>query len=509
MKRLPLAAAGLALALPCSAQFANTEVSGAPPWFMVSDTLWTYEDIPGVTYTFWRSTAPDAGFECILDMHAGNTWTGDTTPVPPTGVFHYLVTAFDGTVDNSPGNWSTGPRRTLDIPCPRIPPCASGTPVAGRVPLQLVSLGANFTRPMFLAAPAGDPRLFILERNGVIRIQHPDGTRTVFIDFSADIPSTLGEMGALGLAFHPDYASNGRFYVHYSGSPAGCPVTNCPACPDSSCSTISEFTVSANPDVADPATERQVFRTGHPRTNHNGGWTGFGPDGFLYFSIGDGGDQNDPFNRGQDLTTYLGKIMRIDVDNRDPGLPYAVPPDNPFLGVAGALPELWSIGMRNPWRNSFDRLTGDLYVGDVGQGCYEEISVATAATGGGRATNFGWKIMEGTHCFAVGTCAATGCNTTGLNIPVHDFAHSIDSNCAVTGGYVYRGCRMPDWNGVYFFSDYCGGWLDTLEYQDVPGTLQRILPAGDRQNPVSFGEDGAGEIYLVQQGGQIFRIEPQ
>lgn len=511
MKRLSLAAAALALALPCSAQFAATEVSGigAPQPFLLTKSLWTYEDIPGVTYSFHRSTAPDTGFECILDLHAGSTWTGDTTPLPATGLFHYLVTAFDGTVDNSPGNWSTGPRRTLDVPCPRVPPCASGAPVAGRVPLQLVSIGPNFNRPMFLTSPPGDPRLFVLERNGIIRIQHPDGTRTVFLDFSANVPSIASERGALGLAFHPDYASNGRLYVHYSGSPANCAVPSCtnPIDPGS-CATVSEYTVSADPDVADPASERVLFRNGHPCGNHDGGWLAFGPDGMLYFAIGDGGDQNDPFGRGQDLSTYLAKIMRIDVDGRDPGLEYAVPPDNPFVGVAGALPEIWSYGMRNPWRDSFDRLTGDLYVGDVGQGCYEEISVATASTGGGRGTNFGWRIMEGTHCFSTTSCNATGCSTAGLNVAIHDFSHAA-GNCSVIGGYVYRGCRMPDWNGVYFFSDYCDAWLDGLEHQDVAGTLQRIFPPGTLNRPISFGEDAAGEIYVVEQGGQIRRIEPQ
>lgn len=494
-------AVALVFAPPSAAQFASTEVSGpaSPTPFLVTKTGWTWEPFPCVTYSVHRSSSPDSGFSCILDAHVGAAWADDPAPVPQDSVYHYLITANDGTDDNSPGRWSDGTPRTLATPCVRPPPtCTAGTPIPGPYNLRLVRLAStNFAAPIFLTAPAGDDRIFVLERAGRIQIHHPDGTRSLFLDFSSRVLDTASERGALGLAFHPDYACNGLFYVDYSGDPiAGCGPNNC--------GTVAEYRVSADPDVADPASERIVLQQVDDAGNHNGGWLGFGPDGYLYFSIGDGGAQGDPLGRGQDLSTWYAKILRIDVDRRDAGLQYAVPPDNPFVGVAGARPEIWCLGMRNPWRASFDRLTGDLYVGDVGQNAWEEISALPADANGlnaGRGANLGWNIMEGLACYN----PPGGCNQTGLTLPVHVYASVGD--CSVTGGYVYRGCRMPDLHGRYFFADWCGDWIDSFSFVGGVATgLQRepIVANG----PVSFGEDADGELYVINQGGTIFRIEP-
>lgn len=652
----------LALFMPLAAraQFANTEVSapGSASPFRVTKQGWTWEDLGAVTYSMYRSERPNGGFACILDRHPTSSWTGDVTPFPPGRLFHYLVTAYDGTDDNSPGRTSLGAPRTLDTPCPRlracclpdgscqdldpgdcataggvsgpdgsacatttcepleacclpdascqdltptacaavggrsagpgtacatticlespvaccvaacctdltptdcavaggiaqgggttcattacelpeacclpdgscedversaclarggmpqapgtacaattcVVPCPAGPPVSGRPPLRLVSIGANFASPIFLTSPADDQRLFILERAGRIRIQHPDGTRSLFLDFNARITGTSSEMGALGLAFHPDYATNGLFYVHYSARAGECRGAT------SNCATTSEFRVDcADPDVADPLSERILFQVPDFAGNHNGGWIAFGPDGMLYLALGDGGGAGDPNENGQDLGELLGKTLRIDVNGRDPGLQYAVPPDNPFVGTAGARPEIWSWGLRNHWRNAFDRLTGDFYIADVGQGRLEEVNVATAASGAGRGANYGWDDMEGTQCYE----PMAGCNTAGKVLPDHEYSHG-DGSCSITGGYVYRGCRMPGWQGWYFFADYCTEFIDAFNYAGgVGATLERVFPAGTAGNPVSFGEDANGELYVISQGGQIRRLEPQ
>jgi glucose/arabinose dehydrogenase len=488
----------LLVACPASAQFAATEVSGpsssAP--FLLSKASWSWEDIACVTYSVHRSLQPSTGFSCILDGARSNTWSGDPAMPGAGSCFYYVITAFDGTDDNSPGTWSDGTPRTI-TPCPRTFACPSGPPVAGRVPLRLRRFG-TFTAPIFLTSPPGDcDRVFVLERAGRIRIQHADGTRALFLDITNLIPSTAGEKGALGLAFHPDYACNGKFYVHYSAAADA-------TCTGDNCATISEFTVSADPDVADAASERILRRQPDYASNHNGGWLAFGPDGYLYAAFGDGGGQHDPNENGQDLATRLGKILRIDVDGRDAGLPYAIPPDNPFVSVPGARDEIWCLGVRNPWRDSFDRETGDLYIADVGQDSWEEIDVATAASGGGRGANYGWDDMEGAVCHE----PLTGCLTAGRVLPDYVYPHS--DGCSITGGYVYRGCRMPGWHGTYFFADYCGDWVDCFDYSaGIASSIQRIFPVGSVNNVFSFGEDAAGEIYVLEGGGTVWRIEPQ
>jgi glucose/arabinose dehydrogenase len=263
---------------------------------------------------------------------------------------------------------------------------------------------------------------------------------------------------------------------------------------------LSQFTVSSDPDVADPASEQIILTADQPYNNHNGGQVLFGPDGMLYLGLGDGGSEGDPQGRGQDLSDLLGSILRLDVRSTSP---YAVPPDNPFVGQAGVQPEVWSYGLRNPWRFSFDRTTGDLYIGDVGQDSFEEVDVAPAAAGSGKGLNFGWNIMEGTHCYN-----ASACNQSGLTLPVLEYPHS--EGCSVTGGYVYRGSVIPALQGLYFFGDYCQGTVRSFRYQGGSATeltdWPTLRPGG---SITSFGEDAAGELYVVIQSGSVFKIVPE
>jgi hypothetical protein len=244
-----------------------------------------------------------------------------------------------------------------------------------------------------------------------------------------------------------------------------------------------------------------VLAVDQPFSNHNGGLIAFGPDGYLYVGLGDGGSGGDPLGNGQRLTTLLGKLLRIDV--ADSRRPYAVPPDNPFVGQGGGVKgEIWAYGLRNPWRFSFDRITGDLYIGDVGQGAWEEIDVATAASGRGRGVNYGWNVMEGAHCYNASTC-----DQTGLALPVIEYDHG--DGCSVTGGHVYRGAAAPELAGHYFYADYCDGWIRSFRYSGGAATDRRDWTGTyDAGGPISsFGEDGVGDMYVVMHGGRVFRID--
>jgi glucose/arabinose dehydrogenase len=250
---------------------------------------------------------------------------------------------------------------------------------------------------------------------------------------------------------------------------------------------------------ADPASERVILRIDQPYPNHNGGMIDFGPDGFLYVGMGDGGAGGDPENRARDLSTLLGKILRIDVDGRDPGLEYAVPGDNPYVGRAGARPEIWASGVRNPWRFSFDPRTGDLWVGDVGQSAWEEVDRLTAATGGGRGADLGWRLMEGRACYD----PPSGCPTDGLTMPLAVYGH--DLGCAVTGGHVYRGAAQPALDGVYLFSDSCSGRIWALDAAG-PDAQEPVVLAETGRPIVSFGRGDDGELYVVDIGGAVLRV---
>ena len=337
-----------------------------------------------------------------------------------------------------------------------------------------------------LVTNAGDARLFVVEQTGRIRIVS-DGTllATPFLDLSSQI-SSGGERGLLGLAFHPGYATNGRFFVYYTRSDGDIQV--------------SEFARSAgDANRAAAGSERPILRIEHSTySNHNGGMLAFGPDGYLYIGTGDGGGGGDPLGSGQNIDSRLGKLLRLDVDTASPSIAYDVPPTNPFVGTAGD-DLVWSYGLRNPWRFSFDRANGDLWIGDVGQGAWEEVDVARSAAGGGRGLNFGWNVLEGDHCYN-----ATTCVRTGKTAPIAEYPHGT-GDCAITGGFVYRGSVSPLLIGRYLFGDYCSGRIWSL-VASGPSPQAEVLLTDTSLQISSFGEDAAGEVYVVALGGTIYHI---
>ena len=354
------------------------------------------------------------------------------------------------------------------------------TPVTA-LALEEVTTGLDF--PLFLTAPAGDPRLFIVERGGLIRIVR-DGAvlETPFLDVSA-LVSSVGEQGLLCLAFAPQYASSGTFFVSYTDAEGDL--------------IVASYRVSSNPDVADAASAVVRLRVPHLEPTHYSGMLAFGPEGYLYVGAGDGSAPGDFATTGQDRSDLLGSILRLDVSG-DAG--YAVPSGNPFVGTAGVRPEIWSYGVRNPWRFGFDRTTGDLYIADVGEDQREEVNVAAAAEGGGRGLNFGWAVAEGFLCAQGGTC-----DRTGFTDPVLDYSH--DEGCSITGGYVYRGAALTGLQGTYFFGDFCGGWVRSIRMADGQVTEDTSWPALDTGGRItSFGEDAAGELYVLTSDGRVSRI---
>jgi glucose/arabinose dehydrogenase len=363
-----------------------------------------------------------------------------------------------------------------------VPPLDSGP---DRLRLELVVDGLQ--DPIGLTtAGDGSGRLFVNERGGVVRVIGSEGRLQdrPFVDLSGRIAAG-GERGLLGLAFHPEFAGNRRLFVHYSRAGDGSTV-------------VSELTASADLRTADPGSERVLLTVPDPFVNHNGGQLAFGPDGYLYIGLGDGGGGGDPLQNAQNREVLLGKILRIDVDGRDGGRPYAIPPDNPF-GPRGAdpgagRPEIWAIGLRNPWRFSFDPDGGDLYIGDVGQGSWEEINRQPADSVGGE--NYGWNVMEGRHCYG------GDCDQTGYVKPIAEYSH--DLGCSVTGGYVYRGTAQPELNGVYLFGDFCSGIVFTLQVDEGTIDPKRVLDSG--LGIASFGTDEDGEIYLVDIGGGVHHV---
>ena len=364
-------------------------------------------------------------------------------------------------------------------------PNETPAPPEGTVPVALQEIATGLAFPLYLTAPPGDPRLFIVEKGGALRVVKAGVLLpTPFLDLSAQV-SGGAEQGLLGLAFAPDYATSGRFYVHYT-DPAGD-------------TRVSSFLVSADPDVADPASETVLLAVDQPFANHNGGQIAVGPDGYLYIGLGDGGGSGDPSGTGQSLADLLGAILRIDPAG---GMPYAVPADNPFVGVAGASPEIWSYGLRNPWRFSFDRATGDLWIGDVGQNQWEEIDLATVADGAGRGVNFGWSVMEGRHCVS-----GDGCDTGRFALPVLEYGHG--TGCSVSGGYVYRGSAIPALQGHYFYADFCQGFVRSLRMEGGAIAEEADWPTLRPGGSVpSFGEDSAGELYLLAADGRVLKIVP-
>jgi glucose/arabinose dehydrogenase len=355
--------------------------------------------------------------------------------------------------------------------------------------VHLVATGLS--SPLYLTQPPTDPtRLFVLEQPGRIRVIR-DGTLLArpFLDITS-LALFSNEQGLLSMAFHPNYANNGQFFVYYTDLTGTIQVVR--------------YTVSAvDPDSADAASAETIISVAHPTfTNHNGGLVLFGPDGFLYIGTGDGGSGGDPNRNGQNKTVLLGKLLRIDVNS---GAPYVVPASNPFVGLAPARPEIWAYGLRNPWRFSFDRVTHDLYIADVGQNSREEVDVQVAPSAGGQ--NYGWNIMEGTICYPPPT---TGCSQAGLVAPVFDYVTHSGGTCSITGGYVYRGTRLPILAGHYFYGDYCSGQVSSFRYSNGVVTDQHDYTPefGILGNITSFGEDRQGELYIITQGGNVYRVEP-
>ncbi|MBW8010375.1 MAG: PQQ-dependent sugar dehydrogenase [Chloroflexi bacterium] len=341
----------------------------------------------------------------------------------------------------------------------------------------------GFDRPVDLShAGDGTGRIFVVEQAGLIWIVI-DGSKLpiAFLDIRARVGDDENEQGLLGLAFHPQYAHNGFFYVNYSDTRGD--------------TVFARFQVSEDADIANPDSEFIILQVGQPFGNHNGGGLAFGPDGFLYIGLGDGGLWDDPYGNGQDLNTHLGKLLRVDVDN---GSPYSIPADNPFVDGGGLL-EIWAYGLRNPWRFSFDSLTGDLFIADVGQNEWEEIDFLRSGSTG--ALNFGWDYWEGSHRFE-----GSPPSDVIMQGPVVDYDHGL--GCSVTGGYVYRGQELPEWQGVYIYGDYCTGIIWGL-VQDAEGVWQNSQMFQIQVLISSFGLDEAGELYLVGHEGSIYRLSGQ
>lgn len=376
--------------------------------------------------------------------------------------------------------------------------------------LQLQLVANGFTRPVYLThAGDGSGRLFVVEQDGLIRILHTDGSLNPipFLDISDRISSPANgggnEEGLIGLAFPPGYAQKGHFYVYYTDQFGN--------------NQVSRFSLSADPERADPVSEEPILLLEHPNhDNHNGGQIEFGADGYLYIGTGDGGGGGDPSGNTQNPASLLGKLLRIDVEyaapsrdyttylpclqtgenqSQEPPVAYLIPPDNPFIGQAGYRPEIWALGMRNPWRFSFDRQTHDLYIGDVGQNVYEEVDFQPASSTGGE--NYGWNVMEGNHCYNASTCDATG-----MLPPVTEYNH--DLGCSITGGYVYRGSTYPALQGLYIYADYCSGKVWGLQ-NDGGWQFQSLLDSG--MNVSSFGEGQSGELYLTDlSSGAVYQV---
>lgn len=354
-----------------------------------------------------------------------------------------------------------------------------------------------FAKPVFLTAPPGDTRLFVLEQRGRVRIvENGQQLAIPFLDISSRVQFDGTFQGLLGMAFHPDYATNGEFYVNYTFTGGD--------------TRVSRFHVSGNPNRANAQSEEVLLTIEQPNPLHNGGYMAFGPDdGYLYIAMGDGGPESDPDDRGQDPSSLLGKILRIDVSG---DFPYTVPPDNPFVGEAGYRPEIWALGLREPWGMTFDRETHDLWIADVGDSRFEEINFQPAGDPGGH--NYGWKRMEGMHCFD----PPEGCDDGTLTFPIREYSHA--TGCSVNGGYVYRGEAIAGLAGTYFYSDYCTRRIWSFRYDGQH--ISEFMERSDELEPpgadsftflAGFGEDGFGELYIIdwhwdEAFGEVYKIVP-
>lgn len=403
--------------------------------------------------------------------------TPRATLVPPTAI-PATPTAPPLPATEAPG---TPPTPLPASPTPE--PVRSQLPNPDNYAWTIIAEG--LTQPTDITAAAdGSGRLFALEKPGRIRVIFNDQLQpTPFLDITDRVGSNSSEQGLLGLAFHPNFTRNGYLYVNYTDKNGD--------------TRIARFTASN--ESADPRSEKLILAVKQPYANHNGGALKFGPDGYLYIALGDGGSQGDPFDNAQSGNSLLGKILRIDVDNGDP---YAIPPDNPYAGSGEVYQEIWALGLRNPWRISFDPLTGDIWMGDVGQSSREEINRAPSGAPGG--LNFGWNAMEGTLPFE-------GNNRPEFTAPVAEYTRSF--GCSVTGGYVYAGQAMPEWHGIYFYGDYCSGniWglpanTDSVPAQETQAVSTLLFQSDIRIS--TFGVDDAGELHVADYStGVIYRLE--
>jgi glucose/arabinose dehydrogenase len=445
--------------------------------------------------------APPVATTGSLTLTLSNLPVGATGAVRVTGPNNFAqdVTASQTLSNLAPGTYSITAKPVAVgaatwTPAPAMQSAvvvAGGTVTAAVVystaalSLALSEVANGLDNPVFLAAPPGDPRQFIVERTGRIRILQDGNLRaTPFLDIGARV-ATDGEGGLLSLAFDPQYASNGYFYVYFTD-----PQHNI---------VVERYRAGANPNLADPTSALAIIHIAHPQyVNHFGGLVAFGPDGYLYLGTGDGGGGGDPQGNAQNLSVLLGKMLRLDVSAARAGQPYTIPPTNPFAAQPGRRAEIWAWGLRNPWRFAFDG--AQLYIADVGEARREEVDIAAATLGG---LNYGWNTMEGSLCFG-----AASCDRTGLTLPAFDYDHGVaDANgCAITGGYVYRGSALPELAGRYFYSDYCGGYLKSFHATGAGIVEQRDWGVRNIGAVVSFGRDGQGELYLIAQSGRIYKI---
>ncbi len=363
---------------------------------------------------------------------------------------------------------------------PESPSAAGSVSETQSRSVTLQQVGGRFRNPVHLASPPGDSRLFIVEQAGrIIVVKNGTAASEPFLDISSRVKSG-GEQGLLSMAFHPNYRSNGQFFVNFTDKEGD--------------TRVERFTVTSNPDVANESSMKLVFEVDQPYSNHNGGHILFGLDGMLYIGMGDGGSGGDPHGNGQNPRALLGKMLRINVNR---GEPYSIPVGNPYADGSQGRQEVWAIGLRNPWRFAFDRPTGLLYIADVGQNQYEEVHVEPASRAG---LNYGWKKMEGDQCYG-----SSSCNRDGLQIPQLVYNHS-GGGCSITGGFVYRGRRIPSIVGHYFYSDYCAGWLRSFRFENGRAVDRREWKTEDIGHVVSFGEDANGELYIVAENGRVWRI---
>ncbi|WP_412476953.1 PQQ-dependent sugar dehydrogenase [Flavobacterium sp. TBRC 19031] len=346
--------------------------------------------------------------------------------------------------------------------------------------INLQSFAAGFSSPVEIAHPDNDARLFVVQQSGLIRILNPNGTinTTPFLTLTSSTILSGGERGLLGLAFHPNYATNGYFYVNYTRAGDGATV-------------IARYSVSSDPNIADASSGTVLLTVAQPFSNHNGGSIKFGSDGYLYIGMGDGGSGGDPGNRAQNISENLGKMLRIDVDSASP---YGIPATNPYVGITGN-DEIWGIGLRNPWKFSFNRLNGDLWIADVGQNAIEEINKVSAPLPN-TGLNFGWRCYEGNVAYNNSGCPAY----SSTYAPIAVYVHGTTNRCSITGGYYYTGTAYPNFANKYFFADYCTGeigWVNT----DGSITWNYNGP----NLITTFGEDKDGELYVAM-GGTIYKM---